>query len=319
MKHSAHKSPITALPGADVVTLKAHIQWLAKTLKRAGVNLENGMQTPHDEAEYLLCHLLKIPFEESEKHLQRPFPSHKRPALANMLKQRIIKRLPAPYVTREGFFAGLRFHIDERVLIPRSRIENIFDDPGGFPELMEGKPVRRALDLGTGSGCLAIALAQVYPEARIDAVDLSDAALEVARINRQRFQLEQRIKLFRSNLFQSLSGECYDLIVTNPPYVPRSSYQALPREYLQEPEMALAAGDDGLSAVKPILEQAARHLTPGGLLLCEVGDETEQLMRRKWPDLPVEWLMFHFGGSGVFATRKESLESWHAGAAGVHG
>ncbi|MBF0429477.1 MAG: HemK family protein methyltransferase, partial [Magnetococcales bacterium] len=165
-------------------------------------------------------------------------------------------------------------------------------------------------DLGTGSGCLAISLSLAFPSARVDAVDLSLEALEVAKKNRRQFGLQQRVRLLQSNLFSALAKERYDLIVTNPPYVPRADFEQLPVEYHREPAMALCAGPDGLDLLDPILRQAADHLTPGGVLICETGDDVQEILMARWPEVPVEWIPFHFGGSGVFAIQKETLEAW---------
>ncbi|MBF0628862.1 MAG: 50S ribosomal protein L3 N(5)-glutamine methyltransferase [Magnetococcales bacterium] len=284
---------------------------MAQQLKRADLCFASGMQEPYPEAEYLVCHAFDIPLEPHALRVAR-VPADGWQRVQALLAARIGQRKPAAYVTGEAFFAGHRFVVDERVLIPRSRIENILDDPRGFSPWLSRNRVRRILDLGTGSGCLAIALALAFPKARVDAVDLSPGALEVATLNRERFGLGRRLRLLRSDLFSALQGERYDLIVSNPPYVPVPDFERLPAEYHCEPAMALVAGVDGLDLLTPILRQAPDHLEPGGLLVCETGDDVEAILMARWPDLPVEWLPFHFGASGVFAVLKEPLEAWRA-------
>ncbi|MBF0134816.1 MAG: 50S ribosomal protein L3 N(5)-glutamine methyltransferase, partial [Magnetococcales bacterium] len=250
------------------------------------------------------------PFETAADHYSRFVNRTEEDAVTAVIDVRIRERLPVAYITHEAFFAGRRYYVDERVLIPRSCIENFFDDPEGFSPWVDPARVRRVLDLCTGSGCLAVALAEMFPHAAIDAADISPAALEVARINRDQLGCRERIRLLQTDLFQNLERECYDLIVTNPPYVPQATFEALPREYHHEPAIALRGGDDGLLLVAAILAQASDHLTPGGVLVCEVGDEVEEIMKIQWPDLPVEWIFFHFGASGAFAIRRETLASW---------
>ncbi|MBF0614991.1 MAG: 50S ribosomal protein L3 N(5)-glutamine methyltransferase [Magnetococcales bacterium] len=285
------------------------IRFVARQMAGAELCYATGMQEPYPESEYLVLHAFGLPMDLPAS--QRPAPpvdAWKR--IEALLVARIGHRQPAAYITGEAFFAGHRFVVDERVLIPRSRIENILDDPRGFTPWLPASRVRRILDLGTGSGCLAIALALAYPKARVDAVDLSAEALKVAAINRERFGLQRRLRLIRSDLFAALGKERYDLIVTNPPYVPSADYARLPVEYFREPAMALSAGADGLDLLVPILRQAPDHLQAGGLLVCETGDDVQEILMARWPDLPVEWLWFHFGTSGVFAVVGETLAVW---------
>ena len=291
-------------------TLKAWITDAAKQLEEAGICLANGLQEPYPEAEYLVCHALGVPFETAGEQENSRVPTASEAAIRTVLTQRIQKRRPAAYITGEAFFAGLRLQVDSRTLIPRSRIENLFDDDEGFDALLEPNRVSHILDLGTGSGCLAIALAMAFPRAQVDGTDVSTEALAVAAINQRHFRLEKQIRLIRSNLFTNLAGSHYDLIVANPPYVDRATLAALPPEYQHEPRLALDGGDDGLRLVTPILYQAPRYLNPGGVLVCEVGDPAETTMKQRWPDLPVEWLYFHFGASGVFTVRREPLAQW---------
>ena len=294
-------------------SLKVWIRWAASRIAASGAGLETGMQEPYLESEYLVCHALSLDLARVEAHLDQPVSPENGQKIVGVLAQRLDQRLPAAYITGEAFFAGHRFQVDPRVLIPRSRIENLFDDDEGFAALLDPASVRRILDLGTGCGCLAVALAEAFPDAHVDASDLSAEALAVADTNRTRLNMAQRITLIQSDLFQNLPDACYDLIVTNPPYVTRETLRGLSREYGHEPQMALDGGDDGLALVAEILRQAPRAMTDHALLVCEVGDETEEILRARWPDLPAEWLYFHFGGSGVFVINRPDLAAWNLG------
>ncbi|MBF0359159.1 MAG: 50S ribosomal protein L3 N(5)-glutamine methyltransferase [Magnetococcales bacterium] len=302
----------TLITEPQPTTIGGWINLLAEQIQKAEVCLENGSQEPYLEAEYLICYAFSIGFNEIDKMVDQPAPRSAANLMAHIFDKRIKERLPAAYITQEAFFAGYSFFVDPRVLIPRSRIENIFDDEEGFDGLLDCDGVARILDLCTGSGCLAVTLAKTFPQAMVDASDISAKALEVAAINRAKFALEKQITLIESDLFQALTGRKYELIVSNPPYVAKATMDGLPPEYRHEPALALAAGEQGLDTVLPLLQQAADHLTPGGLLVCEVGDETQEIMEQCWPEFPGQWLMFHFGGSGLFVINREQLLAWNS-------
>jgi ribosomal protein L3 glutamine methyltransferase len=217
--------------------------------------------------------------------------------------RRARERMPLAYLLHEAWLDDRRFYVDRRVIVPRSYISELLR---GRLQPWLRRPVRGALDLCTGSGCLAVLTALAFPRARVDAADISAAALNVARINIARFKLQRRIRLVRSDLFAALEGEFYDLIVTNPPYVDRSTMRALPREYRHEPRLALAAGTDGLDAVRRILAQARAHLLPKGLLVCEVGD-ARRALERAYPRTPFAWPDTSDVSGCVFVLEREQL------------
>ncbi len=243
-------------------------------LRAARLHYGHGTDNPRDEAAYLVLRGLGLPFDAD---LDRDVDEHR---VESLLRQRVEKRIPAAYLLKEAWLEGVSFYVDRRVIVPRSHIAGL------LPSLR--RPVRRVLDLCTGSGCLAILAARAFPRARVDASDVSAAALAVARINLSRHRLEKRVRLLRSDLFAGLAGERYDLILANPPYVSAAAMRRLPAEYRYEPGLALAAGRDGLDLVARILAEAPRHLAKAGRLVCEVGEGRKALERRS-PRARLAW------------------------------
>jgi ribosomal protein L3 glutamine methyltransferase len=254
--------------------LAALIAHTERRLRAARLHYGHGTDNPRDEAAYLVLRGLGLPFDAS---LDREVDAR---GIEKLVRQRIHRRLPAAYLLKEAWLEGLPFYVDRRVIVPRSHIAGLL---AGFP----GR-VRRVLDLCTGSGCLAVLAARAFPRAEVHASDISAAALAVARRNVARHKLQGRVRLVRSDLFASLKGERYDLILANPPYVSAAAMRRLPAEYRYEPGLALAAGKDGLDVVARILAAAPAHLAPRGQLACEVGDGRKALERR-FPRAPLIW------------------------------
>ncbi len=263
---------------------------------RAGIDCSQGYQMPRGEAAALLARRLALEPEDLPELRAARLIQEEREAILDAFYQREILRRPTAYILQEAWFAGLRFFVDERVLIPRSLLEPFLEQ--GFAPWLEEHRVQRILEIGTGSGCMAVALAQRFPEAQVDAVDISPDALAVAQRNVVAHGLAERVHLQKSDLFSALAGQRYDLIVSNPPYVNAAAMRELPPEYQHEPRLALAAGEDGLDCLLPLLQEAPAHLQPGALLVLETGDAEEALMA-KYPDLPLIWLEHPAGGYGA--------------------
>jgi ribosomal protein L3 glutamine methyltransferase len=286
------------------LTVRRLIERGARLLTRARVHFGHGTDNAWDEAASLALHALGLPHAGGAA-LYRRHVSGAAAARANeLIGRRITERVPAPYLTGVTWFAGLAFAVDARVLVPRSPLAELIER--GFAPWADLRRVRRILDLGTGSACIAIACAKALPKARVDAVDISSAALEVARLNVRRHRLGRRVLVKRSDHFSALGSATYDIIVANPPYVGVRELKRLPPEYRHEPRLALAAGPRGLDSVAVILREARRHLRAKGLLIVEVGN-TEGAVRRAYPRLPFLWLEFARGGGGVFLLTREQL------------
>lgn len=265
----------------------------------------HGTDNAWDEAAYLLLHSLHLPLDRLEPFMDARLTSAERAAALNLIRRRIDERLPASYLTNEAWLGKFRFYVDERVIVPRSHIAELLEDQLS-PWLDDPWAVGRVLDLCTGSGCLAILAALAFPEAEVDAVDLSPDALAVARRNVDDYELASRVHLVHSDAFSSIDGRLYDVIISNPPYVNAESMSTLPLEYRREPELALASGDDGLDFTRIILREAARHLTPNGILVVEIGNNRDAL-ERAFPDTAFTWLDTAAGDDFVFLLRREDL------------
>jgi ribosomal protein L3 glutamine methyltransferase len=284
------------------------IRYGASRFNAAGLTFGHSYDNALDEATQLTLHALHLPHDINPVYGQARVTEAEKEDVLMLFIRRIEERVPAAYLTGEAWFAGLSFKSDRRALVPRSPIAELIEN--GFEPWLGGREVRRALDLCTGSGCIAIAMAHHNPDWHVDGVDLSDEALALARENEQRLHANN-VRFLKSDLFSALQGEHYDLIVSNPPYVSDAETDALPREYSYEPEIGLRAGADGLDLALKILRDAPLHLTDDGLLICEVG-EAEKALVKLLPELPLAWVEFKVGQMGVFVAERHDLVTHNA-------
>jgi ribosomal protein L3 glutamine methyltransferase len=294
----------------EALTVGELIERGAARLSRARVHFGHGTDNARDEAAALLWHAADLPLDAPAGIYSRRLPLRARLAFEALLSRRIRERIPAVYLTGRTWFAGLPMRTDPRALVPRSPIAELIESQ--FRPWVEPRRLQRILDLGTGSGCIAIACARWLPWARVDAADISDAALALARDNVRAHRLGRRVRCVKSDHFSGLRGRRYDMIVSNPPYVGAREMARLPPEYRHEPALGLAAGRDGLQSVRVILDEAPRHLRPGGLLIVEVGN-SQRAVERAFARLPFLWLEFERGGGGVFLLTREQLVKRAAG------
>ena len=285
------------------------ILWGQQFLEDADIYFGHGTDNSLDEAAWLVSHAIGLAPNFGEAELERVLTAEQQAAVTALLTRRVQERLPAAYLTQEAWFAGHRFYVDERVLVPRSPLAELILDQ--FQPWVDPAQVTRVLDLCTGSGCIAIATALALPRVKVDATDISPDALEVARRNVVDYDLTSRVEIIESNLFDALQDRRYDLIISNPPYVDAQDMAALPEEYRREPGMGLAAGPEGLDLVIPMLQQASDYLAPGGVMIVEVGNSAEALQAR-FPSVPFTWLEFSYGGEGVFLLEATQLVEYHA-------
>jgi len=277
----------------------------ARRFRAARLVFGHGTRNAGDEAAYLALHALHLPPDAAAGAFDRPVGPRDARRVLTLFERRIRSRKPAAYLTREAWLGDFRFHVDERVVVPRSHIAGLLRE-NLAPWIPDRRAIKSVLDLCTGSGCLAVLIAHRFPGARIDAADTSSAALAVARMNVGKYRLSSRIRLIKSDMFSALGGKHYDLIVSNPPYVTTAGMRRLPREYRHEPGVALAGGRDGLDMVRRILLQAPAHLNPGGLLVVEVGSGRRRL-EHAFPRVAFTWPE-RAEGDSVFIVRREEID-----------
>ncbi len=295
----------------ELITVRDWLRWGVSHFQKAGLFYGHGCDNAWDEAVWLVLHALHLPLDRLEPFLDARLTTAERKAVLALLQARIEERKPAAYLTHEAWLGEYRFYVDERVIVPRSYFAELLED-ALQPWISDPYEIGAALDLCTGSGCLAILMAHTFPNATIDAVDLSPDALAVAQRNVADYGLDEQITLIQSDVFAGLDGHCYDLIISNPPYVTSDAMREIPREYRHEPEMALVSGDDGLDVVRRILAGAADHLSDHGQLFVEVGHNAH-LVEAAWPDVPFTWIDAPSGESKIFAlSRAELVEHFAA-------
>lgn len=291
-----------------VKTLRDIIYDGAEAFEAASLYFGHGTDNALDEAAYLALFALDLAPDYHGEKIDSALSEAELKVINDLFQQRIETRQPAAYLTHEAWFAGLPFYVNQHVLVPRSPIAELIEDQ--FQPWIPVENVKNILDLCTGSGCIAIAAALAFPDAKVDAADISREALDVAEINCKKHHLEDRLNLIESDLFGQLSGKQYDIIVSNPPYVDAEDMAALPDEYRHEPELGLTAGESGLDLVIPLLRDAKKHLNPGGIIVIEVGNSEEALQQR-FPEVPFMWLDFEYGGEGVFLLDAAQIEKYH--------
>lgn len=291
---------------AALRTIRDLVRWGASEFGRAGLHFGHGTDNALDEAFHLVTWALKLPHELPAPYLDAALTDTERRAVLKLLRQRVKTRKPAAYLTGEAYFAGIPFTVDRRVLIPRSPIAELIEQR--FEPWLKVAPTR-ILDLCSGSGCIAIACAMAFPDAIVDAVEIDLGAMKLLQENIARHELDGRVQAIRSDLFAKLGDARYELIVTNPPYVPEQRWRDMPREYQHEPKLALASGADGMDIVTRLLRAAPKFLAEDGLLVCEVGGSVPEFEKR-FPRIPVVWPEFERGGDGVFVIEREQLVEW---------
>ncbi|WP_426358053.1 50S ribosomal protein L3 N(5)-glutamine methyltransferase [Pseudocolwellia sp. HL-MZ19] len=284
------------------------VRFAASQFNQADLYFGHGMVNAWDEAISLIMFTLNLPEDLFEQVFTCQLTSEEKQDVLTIIERRIVEEIPAAYLTNQAVFANLPFYVDQRVLVPRSPIGELIQKKFS-PFISEQNPPARILDLCTGSGCIAIACSYAFPDADIDAVDLSIDALNVANINIENHGLSEQVIPIQSDVFSGVEGQVYDLIVTNPPYVDQDDVDSLPQEYLHEPEMGLGCGEDGLDIVRKILAESAEHLSENGILICEVGN-SQIHVSSVYPEVPFKWLTFERGGHGVFMLTKAELEKF---------
>ncbi|WP_119969628.1 50S ribosomal protein L3 N(5)-glutamine methyltransferase [Shewanella japonica] len=289
----------------ELRTVGDMLRWAVSRFNDANIYYGHGTDNAWDEAISLVFHALHLPEEIGQQVVNSNLTSSEKHKIVELIIRRVRERLPVPYLTNKARFADLEFYVDERVLVPRSPIAEMINN--GFSPWLYNKPVNRVMDLCTGSGCIAIACAYAFEDAEVDALDISEDALEVAQINIESLNVLDRVFPIQSDIFSAIpKGPQYDLIVSNPPYVDEQDIGDMPDEYHHEPAMGLASGRDGLDLTKRILANAADYLTPDGLLVVEVGNSMVHLIEQ-FPDVPFTWVEFEFGGDGVFVLTYDQL------------
>lgn len=291
----------------ELITLRDMLRWSVSQFYAVNLFYGHGTDNAWDEAVALCLHALHLPPDINPQVIDANLTAAERRKIAKLIMRRVKEHMPSAYLTQEAWFAGLPFYVDQRVLIPRSPIAELIENH--FAPWVIAEDVTQILDLCTGSGCIAIACAKMFPDAKVDAVDISAEVLEVAKINIEKHQVADQVQPIQSDLFNTVPQKKYNIIISNPPYVSAAEMTTLPAEYQHEPKLALTAGKDGLDFAIKILQTANQYLHKNGILIVEVGN-SEVALAKKFPQVPFTWLEFERGGGGVFLlTAKQLIES----------
>ena len=292
----------------ELLTIRDWLRFAVSQFEASDIFYGHGTDNSYDEAVWLVMGALHLPHDTLNNFLDAKLTNSERNKLASFIEQRITKHTPTAYLLKESWLQGFKFFVDERVLIPRSFIAELLVNDGLQPWIEFPELINSAADICTGSGCLGVLLADSYPEASVDVIDISQDAIDVCNINIKNYGLEDRITAIKSDMFSQLKGKQYDLIISNPPYVDAPSMAALPAEYRNEPQLALGSGDAGLDHTHTILREAANHLTDEGVLIVEIGHNRDALLEA-YPDLPFTWLEVSSGDEFVFLLTRDQLQS----------
>lgn len=290
----------------ELFTVRDWLRFTVSRFEEAGIFFGHGTDNAYDEAVWLIMRALHLPLDTLDNFLDAAIIENERKHLEHLIERRITERVPTAYLLREAWLRGYKFYVDERVIVPRSFIAELLDD-GLSPWIEYPELVGRVADICTGSGCLGILLADAFPDAEVDVVDISADAIAVCNINIANYGLQERVHAVRSDMFKGLQGRTYDLIISNPPYVDAPSMAQLPQEYRTEPQIALGSGEAGLDHTHTLLREAANHLNDGGILVVEIGHNRDALLDA-YPQLPFTWLEVESGDQFVFLLTKEQLQ-----------
>jgi ribosomal protein L3 glutamine methyltransferase len=295
----------------ELFTVRDWLRFTVSQFEESGIFFGHGTDNSYDEAVWLVMSALHLPHDTLHNFLDANITETERKHLAHLIEQRVTKRVPTAYLLREAWLRGFKFYVDERVIVPRSFIAELLDfndegEHGLQPWIEHPELINSAVDICTGSGCLGILLANAFPDAQIDVVDISPDAIAVCNININNYELQDQITAIQSDMFAALKGKTYDLIISNPPYVDAPSMAKLPIEYRNEPQIALGSGDAGLDHTHTILREAAKHLNDEGILVVEIGHNRDAL-EAAYPDIEFTWLQVESGDQFVFLLTKEQL------------
>jgi ribosomal protein L3 glutamine methyltransferase len=289
----------------SLMTIRDWLRYSVSRFEEAGVFFGHGTDNAYDESVWLVMSALHLPLDTLDNFLDARITKDEAKHLAHLIERRVTERVPTAYLLREAWLKGFKFYVDERVIVPRSFIAELLED-GLHPWIEYPEMVESAADICTGSGCLGVLLAHAFPNATVDVVDISPDAIAVANINIKNYGLEEQVTAVQSDMFNALAGKTYDLIISNPPYVDAPAMALLPKEYRNEPQIALGSGTDGLDHSHTLLKEARKHLNDGGVLVVEIGHNRDALLDA-YPDLPFTWLEVESGNEFVFLLTKEQL------------